>query len=135
MRVLVMLLMVLLVSGAVACESDTGAYALPEPASIGDPVLGQEVFNTGHGDAPACNTCHVVKGNVVWLAPSLEGLANRAGSRQEGLDVIAYLRQSILDPMAYDADPESPARMYEHFAQALTEEDLDNLIAYLLTLR
>jgi cytochrome c2 len=79
--------------------------------------------------------CHVVDSQRRKTGPSLQGIANRAGERVEGLDAVEYLRQSILDPQAYDADPQRTTRMYTGFGQVFGEQDLNNLIAYLLTLQ
>jgi cytochrome c2 len=132
-----LLLMGLLSLGVTACDSGVEAKAsLPEPESVGDPILGEEIFNSSHRPAPACATCHIVESEQGELGiPSLHTVANRAGEQVKGMDAVAYLRHSIVDPAAFDAAPESSTQMYEHFADIFSEQDINNLIAYLLMLR
>lgn len=135
MRVLYLILLLMMFVVAACSTHAEATNRLPDPDSVGDPAAGQEIFNTQHGEAPPCSMCHNVAGNSTGYAPSLEGVASRAGKQVEGLDAVAYLRQSIIDPTAFDADPEGTTRMYEHFQEALTEDEINNVIAYLLTLK
>lgn len=129
------LILLLMMFGVAACSTNVKATNHPPaPETIGDPVVGEQVFNTSHGEAPSCSFCHLVAGQSNGYAPSLDGVASRAVSQVKDLDAVSYLRQSILEPTAYDADPVGTTRMYEHFADVLTEEDINNVIAYLLTL-
>src|SRR5687767_8060522 len=110
-----------------ACGSGAEAKdSLPAPESVGDPAAGEAIFNTEHREAPACSMCHLVAGESNGYAPSLEGVAGRALNRIEGMDAVDYLRQSIVEPSAYDADPEGTTRMYEHFGETLSEAEIDH---------
>lgn len=134
MRLLIpfsILLMLMLVACGGGAEADN---SLPQPQDTGNPAAGEEIFNTSQGEAHACSFCHYVDSDKTRFAPSLQGIANRAGSRVEGLSAVDYLRQSIVEPDAYIADGKKPGRMYQHFAEILTEEQINNLVAYLLTL-
>jgi mono/diheme cytochrome c family protein len=104
--------------------------------SDGDPEAGKALFQqTTIHDAPACSTCHSTEPGKVIVGPSLAGIASRAGSRKEGFTAEAYIRQSILEPNAYIVDGFPSGVMYQKFKDILTEEELSNLAAYLLTLQ
>lgn len=115
-------------------------YALgqvPTPVPIAEPIdesdplaLGLASFN-----AAGCIACHTVSGiSTAAIGPSLDGLASRAGDRVAGLDAEAYIRQSILEPNAYIVEGFEPDIMLQTFAESLNDEQLDNLVAWLLTL-
>jgi hypothetical protein len=50
-----------------------------------------------------------------------------------GLSAEEYLRQSILDPNAYVVQGFPAGQMFQNFAEVLTEDEIDALIAFLLT--
>jgi hypothetical protein len=63
----------------------------------------------------------------------MDGIASRAGTREEGLDSRGYLQHSIIKPSEYVVDgfvDQMPAT----FGSSLSDEELENVIAYLLTL-
>lgn len=104
--------------------------------SIGDPQAGKSLFEqTAIREAPACSTCHSVTPGERRIGPSLAGIAGRAGEGVSGLTASDYLLQSILDPNAYVVEGFAPGVMYPDFARVLTEDEVKNLIAYLLTLK
>ena len=96
---------------------------------------GAQLFVQGRGDAPPCSTCHqTVSGQEGFsFGPNLTGIGEHAGTRVEGLTTEEYLRQSILEP---DRTIVSGYRniMYADYDLHFTEQDIQDLIAYLLTL-
>ena len=98
-------------------------------ASFSDPAIsrGQRVFKRD------CVTCHSTKPGVNLVGPSMAGIASRAGNREEGMDSRGYIQLSITKPSEYIVDgfvDQMPAT----FGSSLSDEELDNVIAYLLTL-
>ena len=114
-----------------------------------------EIFNLAINDAPiaaqadagrslyledtlgtnaGCRICHSLDPGTVLVGPSFDGVATRAATRVPGLSAEAYLRQSILDPDAYVVDGFPAGQMLQSYGELLTAEDIDNLIAFLLTL-
>jgi cytochrome c len=85
--------------------------------------------------APPCSTCHlVVEGEQRFsLGPNLAGLGERAGTRIEGLAAEDYIRQSILEPHQFVV-PGYRDIMYPNFGEHLSDGDVADLIAYLMTL-
>jgi len=80
-----------------------------------------------------CSACHSTLPETVIVGPSLAGLPGRAVERIEGLTVEEYLRQSILDPGAYIVEGYNDL-MPRTFGEVYDREQIDSLIAYLLTL-
>jgi cytochrome c len=118
----------------------TATQAAPQPEALtltGDPKRGEDIFRHGINDAPACANCHSVnpksKNAGFALAPNLSGLAERAGSRVAGEDAQHYVYQSITDPTAYVVSGFQPI-MYGGFAKKLTQQDIADLMAFVLSL-
>lgn len=102
---------------------------------VGDADAGEALFHQASiREAPACSACHSIEPGVVTVGPSLAGIASRAGDRKPGLWAEAYLRESILDPNAYVVAGFSEGVMYQQYGSVLTEAEINDLIAYLLTL-
>ena len=102
----------------------------------GDPEVGEEIFRTHLEDEPgrhACSECHSLGEKRSFGFPSLLGLSEDAGGRIEGMSAEEYLRESIVDPSAYVAEGESDNRMPKVYGEILTEEEINHLIAFLLT--
>jgi nitric oxide reductase subunit C len=134
----------ILVSGATI--PGTAAVGAPPPAAASnDPVaLGQALFRK---TPPGCFACHSTAAGVNLVGPTLADIANTAaqriadpGYRGKATDAASYIRESIVDPNAFVlAGPtyESGGRslMPTGFDVALTAQQVDELVAYLMTLR
>ncbi len=72
---------------------------------------------------------------MVLVGPSHAGLANRAGSYQEGMSAEDYLRESLTDPDAHIVEGFTPGVMYQNFAEDLQAREINDLIAYMMTLK
>ena len=101
----------------------------------GDVERGAQIFAQGQDETPPCLTCHrVVSGRVGFsVGPNLAGIAEHAGARVAGLTAEEYLRQSIIEPHRYIV-PGYRDIMYPDYNAHFTEQDIQDLIAYLLTL-
>jgi cytochrome c oxidase subunit 2 len=64
-------------------------------------------------------------------APTWQGISGIAGDRVPGLSAEEYLRESIVDPKAYIV--EGYLGIMQSFKFLLSEEDIDSLVAFLLT--
>lgn len=112
----------------------------PEPQLTAE-ERGREIFYNGgsyelYKPESACASCHSLDGTVSGeddAGPSLLGVAARAGERVPGLSAADYLRQSIMSPSAFVA-PTYQSRMTKLASKLLTEEELDDVVAFLLIL-
>ena len=120
--------LVLLLSG---CTASPPMSAL----NAGDAVRGAQLFAQGRGEIPPCSTCHqVVSGQVGFsIGPNLAGIGEHAGTQVAELSAEEYLRQSILEPGRYIV-PGYRNMMYADYDAHLTEQNIEDLIAYLFTL-
>lgn len=99
------------------------------PADGAKADAGKQVFQ--RAGCTACHTVAGVPGATGQVGPELNGVATRAGTRVSGLSAVEYLRQSITTPDAFVVPNFSPV-MPANLAQGA---DLDNLVAFLLTLK
>lgn len=126
-------------SGVVSEQTVTSVDTDDDPRAIGE-----HLFRTAQ---PACTSCHSSVPGVDMAGPSLAGLATRAAEliaspeyEGEATDIEGYIRESIVTPSAYLV----PGGMYSAagtsfmptgYKESLTEEKLEQLIAYLATLK
>lgn len=133
----------ILVRGSAVPGANVGAPSAT--AASGDPVeLGRVVFNTS---PPACAACHSVSPNVNIVGPTLAGIATTATARVRGADyrgeakdAAGYIRESIVAPNIHVLTGPTYAAggrslMPSDYAQTLKPEQVDHIVAYLLTLK
>ena len=60
--------------------------------------------------------------------------ASQAAVRVPGLSAEAYLQQAIVNPDAHVVDGFTAGVMYQNYEEALTKEQINALVAFLLTL-
>lgn len=109
----------------------------------GDPERGRALFEQKTiGEAPGCSTCHSLEPGQVLVGPSLAGIATRAEQTVQSpaytgqaTDAAGYLRESILEPDAFVREGFQPGVMYQKFGEVLTDQDVEDLVAFLLTLK
>jgi mono/diheme cytochrome c family protein len=135
---LTMLLVVITGCGGVVGSTTASMPATPEPEELqGDPEEGRAIFNGEKRirSFVPCSTCHYVTPHrYPRLGPDLAGLSKRAGERQPGMSAAEYLRESIRYPDAYVVDGFPPSTMNQAYDDILTDEQVEDVIAYLLTL-
>jgi len=109
-----------------ACSSTLAA--VPTPTL--DPIAkqGQAVFNA------RCATCHALVPDTIIIGPSLYGIATRAETRVEGQTAEEYITMSILRPGDYVVEGFNNV-MITNLAKEITSEEMNSLVAFLLTLK
>lgn len=105
---------------------------------LADPVnRGKAVFTQA-----GCIACHTIEGvSTGTVGPVLTTIGTVAETRVEGLTAEDYIHTSIVDPNAFIA-PEcptgpcaSPSVMPATFGETLSEEQIKDLVAFLLSLK
>ena len=105
---------------------DIYAERVAELLADTDPENGAELVREH-----SCTTCHVA-GVDVGIAPPFAGLVEAAATRRPPLSAADYLYESIVDPQAYIVEGYSGA-MPQNFDEQLSDEELGDILAYLLT--
>lgn len=108
-----------------------GGEAGDSAADAGKVLFAQTVI----GNQAGCITCHSLDAGVVVVGPSMAGIGSRAGSTVSGQSAEAYLKESILNPDAHLVEGYPAGTMPQVWGEQLTGEQIDQLVAYLLTLK
>lgn len=124
----------LLLSGCRASGSDSTAAT---EQSVDPAVMeGAQLFNKATlGGLAGCSTCHSLSAGTVIVGPSLAQIGQEAAQRVPGLTAEEYLHQSIVEPNAYLVDDFTRGLMPREYGDHLTQDEIDSLVAYLLTLQ
>lgn len=108
-------------------------------AGRGEQIYSQPIIG---GSAPGCITCHSTSPGEVKVGPSHAQIAQRAEEilrssayQGEATSTAEFLRESILRPDAYVEQGFASGIMYQGYAEALSPGEVDDLVAYLMTLR
>ena len=112
------------------CGSAAATVA-PMPTPVGDAERGEELFSDTQ--ITRCRRCHSLDGSEFRAGPSLQGVSERAGERIPGMSAVDYLRQSIVSPGAYYVEGYTSKQMPMDYADRLSEEEINDLVAFLLT--
>ncbi len=116
---------------SVTVEMETPAQA----ALSGDPQNGQLLFNELQPQAGfACATCHRIDSEERLIGPGLLNVSEHVTHRPAGQDAETYIRTSIMDPGAFVVETFPDMLMPRIYSQIFTEQEINDLVAYLLTL-
>lgn len=138
----------ILVSGGTAVVAAQGTEAGAAEARAVRPVradsdpraIGENLFGTA---VPVCTACHSLQPGVQLAGPSMAGLAERAAQTiastdytGSATDVEGYIRESIVTPSAHLVpgamfSAEGTSFMPNTYAESLTAEQVDQLVAFL----
>lgn len=130
---------------AAAVQSgSTSVGVRPVDADSDIRALGEHVFRTAQ---PTCMACHALAPGADGAGPSLAGIATRAAQtvasddyQGQASDVEGYLREAIVEPSAHL----NPGAMYSAngvsfmpntYGETLSEEEVEQLVAFLATLK
>ena len=112
-----LLLALVLALALAAC----GGTAVPATsAGQADPVAGEALFKL------ECASCHSVEAGVDLTGPALAGI---------GAEDEQSLRDDVVNPDAKVTEGFAKGIMPNSFGKQLTSQQIDDLIAYLLTLK
>lgn len=123
-----LLLLLLLLAACAAADA-------PGNAERGAKLFSGTTLIAG-GNAPDCLSCHPIRpGQTSNIGTNLSNIGLRAEHAVAGQSAEQYLRTAILDPDAYLAGGFQEGIMYRQYRQALSPQDVSDLVAYLRTLR
>lgn len=137
-RTLLLILLAFTMVALVACGGGDEPAADEGAAAVGDASRGEELFKQqtiGPNNSPGCITCHSLEEGVQLVGPAQNDVGARAAGRVAGMSAEDYLRQSIMEPNAHVVEGYDPDVMYQNYGEELSEETVDDLVAYLLTLK
>ena len=132
-KVLAALLTLLLL--LVACGGGEAGTA-PDSGLAGDPVRGEKLYKQttiGSANAPGCNTCHSLEPGVTLVGPSHAGIAPKAEKAVAGKSAEEYLKESLIDPDSEVTEGFPPGVMYKNYGKDLTEQEIVDLVTFLMT--
>lgn len=141
-KILITLLLVAALSLLAACGGDEEGGVDEDAGGVGNAANGEALYTgatIGAANLPGCVTCHSVEPTDDPLqpspvGPSHYGVAARADDYVEGMSAEEYLRESIVAPDAHIVEGFQPGVMPQNYEEELTAQEIDNLVAYLLTL-
>ncbi len=81
-----------------------------------------------------CYLCHALGGPGATRGPDLSKIGKTGATSKPGMSLEEYLRESLIDPTAYIV-PDYPPIMPANLGDRLTEEQIEDLIAFLKSLR
>lgn len=131
MRYVVVIIVVLFTLGLAACGGSPETTSGVPSATAGATLFNQKLMGT----QPGCITCHSLEEGVTLIGPSLAGIGSRAGSTVEGQTVDEYLRDAIIKPDDHVVDGFVAGVMPEQIAKELSDDELNHIVAYLMTLK
>ncbi|MEI6291707.1 MAG: c-type cytochrome [Chloroflexota bacterium] len=135
MRKLIIGLFILVSLSALVLTACGGGASGPV---TGDAARGKDLYNSatlGTNSAPGCSSCH--KYNEAAgkndKAPYTAGTGTRAETRVAGMTAEEYIKESILKPNAYVVEKYKEGDMYQKWEAELSQQEIADLVAYLVT--
>lgn len=108
-------------------------------SAAGDPVAGELLYNgqtLSDPNLPTCISCHPVQlGEAGNIGNNLSNIGNRAATTVPDQTAEDYLRTSIIEPDAFLAGGFQEGIHYRGYKEALTTQQVNDLVAYMLTLK
>ena len=112
-------------------QVEIAQLATPTPSAeeAADPVArGQQVFVSS-----GCNACHTISAiSTGTVGPNLTQIGEVAATREEGVSAEDYIHTSIVNPNAHMVEGFPPNVMPQNYEDILSDQQLDDVVAFLL---
>ncbi len=132
---LIFLLCFLFSLGVLSCSptSTNSSLSSQDPVQRGKVLF--EMTMIGENKAPGCVVCHSLEPGKNIVGPNLAGIATYAETAVSGMDAKTFLYQAIVEPDKHIMEGFPAGVMYANYAKDLSQDDIDALVAFLLTLK
>lgn len=111
-----------------------GGDAAGDASLVGNPANGEVLYNQLYPEAGfACVSCHYPDQETRLVGPGLLNIGTRAATRVEGESAVEYIHNAIVNPGAYVVDGYPDLLMPQIYAELFNEDEINDLVAYLLT--
>ncbi len=110
----------------------------PPPTTVGDAVKGKALFNSASLKLGGCFTCHSISSGVIVSGPSLFNYGATAEAKfasKSKASAHEYIKWQIVSPDEEVTDGFSKGVMPTGYGTALSATDINDIAAYLLTLK
>jgi mono/diheme cytochrome c family protein len=109
--------------------------AEPVAAVTGNAENGKVLFETFRAEVSfACATCHHVDSDDRLIGPGLLNIVDHVEQHGTGETPAEYIRHSIVEPGAFVVPDYPDNLMPRTYAELFTEEEINDLVAYVLSL-
>lgn len=105
---------------------------------VGDAARGERLYkqtSIGAASAPGCITCHALEPDILLVGPSHAGVGTGAATAVAGTSAEQFLTESITDPDAVVTEGFSKGVMYQNYGRDLSDQEIADLVAFLLTMK
>ncbi len=109
-------------------------FQLPQPPAAAAQEAAERGKELFWGASVGCFRCHAVGGKGGTRGPELTQVASRASQRVQGLSAERYLFEKIHAGATYEFKVPEYVPMMPPFGQIISEEQIRDLVAYLLSL-
>lgn len=118
-----------------AAPAAASAGPVGDAETTGDAAIGATLFAALPSGVIPCASCHnIAPGSGTLVGPSLSGLKDRAGSTVAGETAAQYVRAAIVAPNNHVPQGFAAGIMPQTYGDQLTPEQVEDLVAYLLSL-
>jgi nitric oxide reductase subunit C len=144
-RFVVFVAVVLLLAACGSPTSTGGSTGNPAVAGPGNAANGDKLFHSatlGKDKVPGCATCHSTEADKTVVGPSLGDIATDAagafkeeGYKGKATDGAGWLKEQIVNPNLETVEGFQPNVMPTNYGTELDDSQINDIVAYLLTLK
>lgn len=108
---------------------------ITEEVEAGETIFYGEKEIEGFVPCVYCHPINTEKPRSTMVGPNMSNIANRAEEAVPGMSAADYLREAIVNPNSHLSKGVPENVMFSGYKDTLSEQEIDELVAFLLTLR